>query len=110
VPTPIILGHISQCGIDTSLCGYGMRSSGEQFGHTGRFESSFGESHGGSKSCSTGSYDDGIIFMIDYGVVSFQVKICRETTIVMDSLKVVLDSGCSARGNTSDAAEFGAKH
>lgn len=55
VPPPIILGHVSQSGIDTTLCGDGMRTRGEELGDTCGLETGFGETEGCSKTGTTGA-------------------------------------------------------
>jgi len=44
VPPPIILSHVSESSVDSSLSGDGVRSSREELGDTSSVESSLGES------------------------------------------------------------------
>lgn len=46
VPPPVVLGHVSEGGVDTSLGGDRVRSSREQLGDASGVESSLGESEG----------------------------------------------------------------
>lgn len=55
VPPPIILGHVSERGIDTALGGDGVRTRGEELGDACCFESGFGETKGCSETGTTGA-------------------------------------------------------
>lgn len=64
VPPPIILVHVSQGSIDTSLSSYSVASSGEKFGNTCGVETSLGKTEGRSKTSSSSTDDNGIIFVV----------------------------------------------
>mmetsp|Transcript_12168 Transcript_12168/g.17734 ORF Transcript_12168/g.17734 Transcript_12168/m.17734 type:complete len:264 (+) Transcript_12168:750-1541(+) len=72
MPAPIIFVHVSKGGIDSSLGCHGVGTGGEEFGDAGGFESCFRETHGGTEACSSGSNDDGIVFMVDNCVISLE--------------------------------------
>jgi len=43
VPAPVVLVHVSERGIDTTLRGDGVRTGREELGDSGSVEASFGE-------------------------------------------------------------------
>ena len=47
-----------------------VRSGREKLGNAGGFETSLGESEGSAESSATGSNDDGVVLVIDDGVVA----------------------------------------
>jgi hypothetical protein len=47
VPSPVILGHVSEGGVDTALGGDGVGSGREELGDAGSVETGLGESEGG---------------------------------------------------------------
>jgi hypothetical protein len=49
VPSPVILVHIAERSVDTSLCGYSVRSGGEQLGNTGGFKTLLNQTEGSSE-------------------------------------------------------------
>jgi hypothetical protein len=53
MPPPVILGHVPQRSVDTSLSGDGVRTSREELGDTGGLETGFGETEGGTETGST---------------------------------------------------------
>mmetsp|Transcript_23235 Transcript_23235/g.38497 ORF Transcript_23235/g.38497 Transcript_23235/m.38497 type:complete len:271 (+) Transcript_23235:1361-2173(+) len=78
VPSPVILAHISERSIDSTLCSNSMGSSGEQLGDAGCFETSFTQAHGCTQTRTSSPDNDSVIGVINDGVVTFQVG--RETT------------------------------
>ena len=70
VISPVILVHVTEGGVDSTLSGDGMRPSGEQLRNASGLETSLGKSEGGSETGTTSSDDDGIILMINDGVVT----------------------------------------
>ena len=57
----IILSHVPQGGVDSSLGGDGVGSSREEFRDAGGLQSGLGESKGGSESSSSSTNDDSIV-------------------------------------------------
>ena len=55
VPSPVILGHVTQSSIDTTLGGDSVRTSGEELGNACCLESGLGETEGRSKTSATGT-------------------------------------------------------
>lgn len=47
-----------------------MGSSREKLGDAGGFETSLGESEGGAQTSTTGTNDNGVVLVIDHGVVT----------------------------------------
>ena len=72
VPSPIILGHVPQGGINTTLSRHGMRTRRKEFGHTSRFKTGFGQAHGSAQTGTAGTHHDGIVRVIDDGIISNQ--------------------------------------
>jgi hypothetical protein len=65
----VISNILSKRGIDTTLRGYGMRSSGEELRYTGRVEASFGKTEGCSQPRASSSNNDSVILVVDNGVL-----------------------------------------
>lgn len=61
VPPPIILGHVSQSGIDTTLGGDGVRTCGEKLGDACCLETGFSETEGCSETGTTGTAGDEVV-------------------------------------------------
>ncbi len=70
VPPPIVLAHVSKSGVNSSLCRNGVGSRWEELGDTGRLESGFTKSHGSSQSTTTGTDDNGIVFVVYHSIVT----------------------------------------
>lgn len=64
MPSPIVLVHVPQSGIDTSLCSYSVTSGWEELRYTGSVETSFGKTEGCSQTSSTGTDDNRIVLMV----------------------------------------------
>jgi len=60
---------LSQCSVDTTLCGHRVRSCGEELGYTGSVEAGLCQTERGSKTSSTGTDNNGIVFMVYDGVL-----------------------------------------
>jgi hypothetical protein len=68
MPPPVVLVHVSERSVDSTLCGYCMRPSGEKLGYTGGVETSFGETERGAKTSSSSADNNRIVFVVDDGV------------------------------------------
>jgi hypothetical protein len=55
MPSPVILGHVTQSGVDTTLRCDSVRTSREELGDTGSLESGFGETESSSETSATGT-------------------------------------------------------
>lgn len=55
---------LSQCRVDATLRSYGMRSCGEELGYAGGVEAGLCQAECRSKTCSTGTDDDGIVLVV----------------------------------------------
>jgi hypothetical protein len=64
VPPPVILVHVSERGIDTTLGGDGVRSSRKEFGNASSVESSLCQTEGSAQTCTSGSDNDGVVLMV----------------------------------------------
>jgi hypothetical protein len=56
--------HVAKRGIDASLCSYRVTTCRKELRDTGRVETSFSKAKRGSKASSTGTNDNGIIFVV----------------------------------------------
>lgn len=70
VELPVIVMHVSEGGIDSSLSGNGVRSGWEELRDTCGFESGLGQTEGSSEASATCADDDGVICMVNDGIVS----------------------------------------
>jgi hypothetical protein len=68
VPPPIIFRHVSECGVDTTLRSDGVRTGREELGNTCGLESCFCETECCSETCTTGTDNNSIEFVVDYWV------------------------------------------
>ena len=68
VPPPVVLGHVSESGVDATLRGYRVRTRGEELGDARRLETVLGQADGGAKTRTTRTDDDGIVLVVDDGV------------------------------------------
>ncbi len=64
VPSPVVLVHVAERGVDATLGGDGVGSGREELGDTGSVESSLGQAKGGTETGATGAYDEGIVFVV----------------------------------------------
>jgi len=70
MPSPVILVHVTESCINTTLSGNSERSSREQLRDASGLETSLGQTESSSETGTTSSDDDGIILMINDGVVT----------------------------------------
>jgi len=68
MPPPVILVHVSESCVDTTLCCDCVRSSGEKLGYTGCVETSFSETECRAETSSSSADNNGIVFVVDDGV------------------------------------------
>jgi len=68
VPSPVVVVHVSERGVDATLGGDGVGSCGKQLGDTGRVEARLGQSKGCSQTSSSCTDDEGIVFVVNDGV------------------------------------------
>ena len=61
---------LSERGIDTTLRGYSVRTGREELGDTGSVEASLSETEGRTQTSSSSTNDDGIVLVIDDGVLA----------------------------------------
>ena len=64
VPSPVVLVHVSERGVDTTLGGHGVGTRGEKLGDTSGVESSLGQTEGGAQTGTTRSNDDSIVLVV----------------------------------------------
>lgn len=64
VPSPVILVHVSESSIDTTLGGDSVASSREKLGDTGSVETSLGKAECSSQTRATSTNDDSIVLVI----------------------------------------------
>lgn len=66
VPPPVVLGHVSQRGVDATLGRDGVRAGGKQLCHDGGVEPGFREPDRGTQAGSSSAHDDCVILMVDH--------------------------------------------
>lgn len=64
VPSPIILVHVAEGGVDAALGSHGVASSREQLGNAGSVEASLSKTEGSSKTGATGSNNECIVLVV----------------------------------------------
>jgi hypothetical protein len=64
--------HVSKGSIDSTLSSHRMGSGREQLRDAGGLEASFGETEGSSETSSSSSDHNGIVLMVDDGIISNQ--------------------------------------
>lgn len=64
MPPPVVLVHVSKRGIDTTLGGDGVRTSGEKLRDTGSLEASLGQTERRPQTGTSGTDNNRIILMI----------------------------------------------
>lgn len=69
VPVPVVLVHVTESGIDTTLSGDRVGAGREELGDAGSVEASLGQTEGGTETGTTGTNDDSIIFVVYDGVL-----------------------------------------
>ena len=65
VPSPVIGVHVTQSGIDTTLSGDGVGTSGEELGNDGGLEAIFRKTHSSTKTSTTSTDDDTIVLVVN---------------------------------------------
>lgn len=68
MPPPIILVHISKCGVYTSLCGNGVTPSRKELRYTSGIKPCFSQAESRSKSRPAGTNNEGIILVVLYDI------------------------------------------
>jgi hypothetical protein len=68
VPSPVVLVHVAERCVDSSLCGDSVRSGGEQLGNTGGFETLLDQTECCSKASTSSTNYDCVKGMIDYRI------------------------------------------
>lgn len=64
MPSPVVLVHVSESGVDTTLGGDSVASSREKLGDTGGVETSFGQTESCSQTRATSPNNDSIVLVI----------------------------------------------
>jgi len=85
VPPPIILVHVSERGIDTTLSSDGVRSSRKEFGNASSVEPSLCQTEGSAQTCTSGSDNDGVVLMV-LRPSPVSRKVVRERVIVLRTM------------------------
>jgi hypothetical protein len=95
VPSPIILVHIAESSIDTALSSNSVRSGREKLGDAGSLVASLGEAKSSSQTGTASTDDEGVISVIDHGVVADSGL----TFVAILNRRVVAHSGEGSRLN-----------
>lgn len=69
VTPPVILVHVSQRRVDTTLSSDCVTSCGEKLRYAGSVEPCFGKTEGCSQTCTSSTDNDRIVFMVYYGIL-----------------------------------------
>lgn len=64
VPAPVVLVHVAESGVDTTLGSDSVASCGEQLRDTGSVEASLGQTEGGAQTGATGTDNEGIVLVV----------------------------------------------
>lgn len=64
VPSPVILVHVAERSVDTTLRSDGVRSGGEELGNAGSVEAGLGETESGTETGTAGTDNDGIVLVV----------------------------------------------
>lgn len=64
VPSPVVLVHVAEGGIDATLSSDSVASSGKKLRDTGRIETGLGETEGSTETGTTGTNDNGIVLVV----------------------------------------------
>jgi len=75
VPSPVVLSHVSEGCIDTTLSSDCVRTSWEQFGNASSLETFLDETKSGSKTSTTGTNYYCIISMVNNGVFIREISL-----------------------------------
>lgn len=67
MPSPVVLVHVSEGSIDTTLCGDSVASGREQLGDAGGVEPGLGQTEGGTKTRTASSNYNGIVLVVLVG-------------------------------------------
>jgi len=83
VPFPVVLSHVSEGCIDTTLSSDGVRTSWEQLGDTSSLETFLDETKSGSKTSTTGTNYDCIVSVVNNGVFIGEISlfVARKTIV-----------------------------
>lgn len=73
------------------LCSDSVRPGGEKLGDAGSVEASLGQAKGCPKSCSSSSYHHSIKFMIDYWVLSRNLKTMNKVNVQIMSSSHIME-------------------
>jgi hypothetical protein len=55
VPAPVVLGHVAESGVDTTLGSDSVRTGREELGDTSGLETTLGETESGTETSTTGT-------------------------------------------------------
>lgn len=66
---PVVFVHVTESGVDTTLGGNSVGSGWEQLGDTSDLEALLNQTEGGSKTGTTGTDDNTVVFVVNDVVV-----------------------------------------
>jgi len=69
VPSPVILAHVSESSIDTTLGSDSVGTGREELGDTSSVETSLSKTEGGTETGTTGTDDESIVGVVNNGVL-----------------------------------------
>ncbi len=68
VPTPVVLGHVAEGSVDTTLGSDGVGTSGEELGNASSLVTLGSKTESSTKTSTTGTNNNSIVFVINDGV------------------------------------------
>ncbi|KAH3663545.1 hypothetical protein OGAPHI_004946 [Ogataea philodendri] len=83
VPSPFVRVHVTESGVDTTLSCHSVRSGWEQFRDTGNFEALLGQTKRCSKTGTTGTNHDDIVFVVDDVIILGHCRRCGLTVEII---------------------------
>ena len=99
VPAPVILRHVTEGGIDTALRSHSMRTSGEKLGDTSGVKTTLSETESGTQTCTTGTHNNRIVFVLDHRVALREIRHTGRTRHGLGTQRLRSDhTRCLCRG------------
>lgn len=75
MPSPVVLRHVTESSVDTTLSGDSVGSSGEKLGDTGGLESTLGKTESSSQTGTTSTDNYSVKLVVDDWVSLFLAEV-----------------------------------
>lgn len=82
VPSPVVLVHVAEGGVDATLGSDCVTSRGEELGNAGSVEAGLSETEGGTETGTTGTNNDRIVLMVLQAKKAFNVSTGRVPSLL----------------------------